>query len=219
MTAQFSILTVCTGNVHRSPLAEALLRTWVGWYLPAPLSGQVTVSSAGTHAAVGMHMGNRARALAQGLGADGSDHRATQITDDMLARADLVLAASSRHRDEVIQRAPAALRKTFTIRQAGRLAAAVAPSSRPLVVRDLVRTVSRLADARGGPADVGEDDIVDPQGKDDAAYLRMVGEEIVPLAHLAAGLLGMSAADRDAYIAAAQDADGVRAQLAEATAR
>ncbi len=30
----FTVLVVCTGNLNRSALGAALLRTWVGWYLP-----------------------------------------------------------------------------------------------------------------------------------------------------------------------------------------
>lgn len=213
MVAEFSVLTVCTGNIHRSPLAAALLQTWAGWYLPAPLAGRVSVCSAGLAAVVGAPMSGRVQAIARTLGADGSAHTASQLTDGLVQAADLVLVASSRQRDAVLARVPSALRRTFTMREAGGIAAAWDPASRPLVVRDLERTVSELADRRGAAAGAGRD-VTDPQGQPDSAYARMVEEQVIPLAHLAHALFGMPEVDRDAYIAAAQDTDAVLATLA-----
>ena len=60
----FTVLVVCTGNLNRSALGGALLRTWAGWYLPAPLAARVRVASAGLAAPVGSHMRSRTRAIA-----------------------------------------------------------------------------------------------------------------------------------------------------------
>jgi protein-tyrosine phosphatase len=218
MAVSFSILTVCTGNIHRSPLAAELLRTWAGWYLPAPLSAHVVVRSAGLGAPVGAPMGQRAQRIARSLGADGSAHTATQITDGLIAASDLVLVATRRQRDEVLGRVPAALRRTFTRREAGRIAAARDAASRPLVVRDLARVVAELADHRGATAG-DADDVIDPQGRDDAAYVQMVAEEVAPLAHLAHALFGMPRPDRDAYLAAAADGETMLTRLAGAEPR
>src|SRR6478609_5948740 len=119
----FSILTVCTGNIHRSPLAAALLGTWAGWYLPPSLAPHVGVRSAGFAAPVGAPMGSHVQTVARALGADGSAHTASQITDGLIAGSNLVLVASRRQRDEVLARVPSALRMTFTMREAGRIAA------------------------------------------------------------------------------------------------
>ena len=59
----FSILTVCSGNICRSPLAEQLLRVGL-----TDLAG-VTVSSAGTIALVGEGMPAEAQALSVRYGA------------------------------------------------------------------------------------------------------------------------------------------------------
>lgn len=207
MTTQpaFTILTVCTGNIHRSPLAAVLLQTWAQWYLPAPASAEVRVRSAGFAAPVGAPMGRRVQLIARALGADGSTHAATRLTDELLVDADLVLTASRRQRDEVLSRVPAALRRTFTIREAGRIAGALDDARRPGSVRDMADVVGLLADRRGVVADPDVDDILDPQGLDDAAYRQMAQEEIAALATLAHVLLGMPRGDVDAYLAAAED--------------
>ena len=217
--AEFSILTVCTGNIHRSPLAAVLLETWSGWYLPAALSSSVRVRSAGFAAPVGAPMGSHVQVVARALGADGSAHAASQITDDLIAGSNLVLVASRRQRDEVLARVPSALRMTFTMREAGRIAAGLADRERPEVARDLVATIARMADHRGDHNDAAADDVIDPQGRDLPAYAQMTREEVVPLAHLAAALFGMPQADVGAYIAAAQDEAALLAALGDAERR
>ena len=122
MPKEFVILCVCAGNIHRSALAEALLETWAGWYLPPDTSAPVRVDSAGLIAEQGVPMGHRARAIASALGAEDRSRTATHLTDALIASADVVLTATRRQADEVVQRVPSALRTTFTIREAGRAA-------------------------------------------------------------------------------------------------
>jgi protein-tyrosine phosphatase len=206
MAADFSILTVCTGNIHRSPLAAVLLDTWSGWYLPAPVAEHVHVRSAGFAPPAGAPMGAEVLAVARTLGADGSRHVASRITDELIAASDLVLVASRRQRDEVLARVPSALRVTFTMREAGRIAAGLETPSRRGTVADLVNTVAVMADHRGDHADATGEDVTDPQGRELAAYAQMTREEVVPLANLAAVLFGMPDADVRAYAAAVEDA-------------
>jgi protein-tyrosine phosphatase len=200
----FRVVTLCTGNIHRSALAAALLGQWARWYLPTDLAGAVSVTSAGFAAPVGAPMGDRVLAVVRALGADGSSHRAAQVEDRLLSDADLVLVASRRHLDKVLSRVPSAVRKTFTIREAGRIADGLHAAA-PTTVNDLRRAVAQLADLRAGAADGAEDDIIDPQGLGQEAYLQMVKEEVVPLARLAALLFGMPRGDLAAYLAAADD--------------
>jgi len=203
--AEFSILTVCTGNIHRSPLAAALLGTWAEWYLPPAVADTVRVGSAGLAAPVGSPMGARVQRIAAALGADGSAHLASQITDQRIAESGLVLVATRRQRDEVLGRVPAALRKTFTIREAGRIASRLTPPTGPRTGSDLAAIVAKLADQRATPAAPDDDDVLDPQGLGDEAYAQMAGEEIAPLVHLATVLFGMPPGDERAYLAAAED--------------
>jgi protein-tyrosine phosphatase len=216
MAAEFLILTVCTGNIHRSPLAAALLQTWSGWYLPAAVSQEVGVRSAGFAAPIGAPMGSHVQIVAAMLGADGSAHAATQMTDALIADSGLVLVASRRQRDEVLARVPSALRVSFTMREAGRIAAGLTDAAPPHTLRALVDAVALLADHRGDHADPAADDVVDPQGRDLDAYAQMTREEVVALAHLARILFGMPDADVRAYISAAEDEAALLAALGEA---
>lgn len=211
MNETFTVLTVCTGNVHRSALAADLLATWARWYLPAELAASVVVGSAGTGAPVGEPMGGTTRRIAAALGADDRAHRARALTDRLVTDADLVLAASRAHRDEIIRRVPRAMRRTFTIREAGRIVAGSAPLQ-PHTVQDLVGTVSRMAMLRADAAAplAADDDVVDPHRRDIAVMDDMVREEVPPLADLAVALWGMPRADADAYARAAATPESLR---------
>jgi protein-tyrosine phosphatase len=94
MTADFSVLIVCTGNVHRSALADELMATWANWYLPVAVAGRVKISSAGTHAPVGTPMGATVRRIADELGAENRQHRAAALTAELIEGADLILTAA-----------------------------------------------------------------------------------------------------------------------------
>ncbi len=199
----FTVLVVCTGNVNRSALGAVLLERWAEWYLPEPLAENVRVTSAGLGAPVGARMGRRARVIADALGAESSLHRAAQISEDAIRRADLVLVASAQQREDVLGQVPAALHSTFTIREAGRIVAAMPESVAPESVETLRARVEAMAQGRGS-GERGEDDIVDPQGKDDEAYRLMVRQEVPALARLANMLFGMPPAEVRAYDAAAE---------------
>lgn len=202
---EFTVLVVCRGNINRSALGAALLRTWATWYLPPDLAESVRVASAGLGAPVGAPMGPRALAIADALGADGSRHRAVQITEQLVRGADLVLVSSGRQRDHVLGLVPGALRSTFTMREAGRILGGMPawPAPPPGSVDELRARVLEVADRRSPAPAPGEDDIIDPQGKDEAAYRLMVQQELPALTRIAGGLFGMPAAEIAAYDAVA----------------
>ena len=87
-----NILTVCVGNICRSPVAEALLRD--------SLPGR-KVWSAGLHAVVGHGADATARDIAEQHGLDLSSHRAQQVAGWMCAHADLVLVMEASHQQEL----------------------------------------------------------------------------------------------------------------------
>lgn len=98
------ILIVCTGNICRSPVAEALLKA----RLP-----DTTVESAGLSALVGQGADPAARLLAEREGLSLSEHKARQITQEMIQQADLILVMSEGQRQAVAQLVPAATGKTL----------------------------------------------------------------------------------------------------------
>ncbi|MFC9917103.1 arsenate reductase/protein-tyrosine-phosphatase family protein [Agromyces binzhouensis] len=196
---EFRVLVVCTGNINRSALAAALLRTWADWYLSPEVAAHVVVTSAGLAAPAGRPMRSRTREIAERLGADGQSHRAAQIDERALRRADLVLVADVAHRDGVLAIVPSRLRSTFTIREAGGIAARFGPSRAPTSIDELRARIAAFSRRRElGAADDG--DITDPQGRDDEAYRDMAREEVPPLTAIAASLFGMPKAEVDAVL-------------------
>lgn len=165
----FQILTVCTGNICRSPLAEQLLRARLGEL------GAV-VSSAGTRGLASWQMTPEARHLAVHLGvpaADADAHRSRFLTEQHLDAPDLILTMTREHRRTVAELAPSRLRSTFTIREFARVAAVVPESEVVAAANEggadaaarLRSAVSALAGARGlsiPPSDPLDDDVVDP---------------------------------------------------------
>jgi protein-tyrosine-phosphatase len=98
------VLFVCTGNICRSPLAEALLRREVG----ARGLEHVTVSSAGTGAWDGAPASEGAYLVGLEHELDLSAHRARLLTRDMVRDADLIFTMSRHHRARVQELDPEA---------------------------------------------------------------------------------------------------------------
>ena len=198
---EFHILTVCTGNVHRSAFGAEMLRTWASWYLPARLARDVIVRSSGTRAAVGSPMDARLLTLLKTLGGDGQSHRASLLGELDITAADLVLTATRQHRDAVLSLVPSALRRTFTIREAGRVSALLTPHPEP-PCDSLENFAGALAHRRHQAASVlsADDDIVDPEGRGDDAFMMMVREELPSLIAIAVAAFGMPRPDAQAYL-------------------
>ena len=110
------ILVLCAGNIGRSPLAEALIRSRLAQGLG--VSEQqleqrgVTVVSAGTDAPEGHPASRRGIAFAASRGLDLSDHVATQLTAEAVAEADLIYCMDRRQMDAVARLEPTAAGRT-----------------------------------------------------------------------------------------------------------
>ncbi|MFE9655045.1 low molecular weight phosphatase family protein [Micromonospora sp. NPDC006431] len=164
------VLFVCHANLCRSPMAEFLARRLLR-DLP------VTVTSAGTDAVDGGTMHPYAGAVAAGTGVDPATFRTRRLRPEHLTRATLVLTATRRQRSVCTALAPAALHRTFTLRQFARLAAAAeAPAA--VSGSPLRAAVAAAARARGRlqPATLDADDLGDPIGGSPADFRRCAEE-------------------------------------------
>ncbi|WP_418275828.1 low molecular weight protein-tyrosine-phosphatase [Isoptericola jiangsuensis] len=96
MSTPYRVMTVCTGNICRSPMAEIVLRDR---FEAAGLGDQVVVDSTGvSDEEHGNPVDDRAvRVLADHGYPTGEGHRARQVTPSELAARDLVLAMTSQH--------------------------------------------------------------------------------------------------------------------------
>lgn len=101
--SRFRVCFVCTGNICRSPIAEAVFRARLE---EAGLSESVRTDSAGTG---GWHVGDPAdpRTTAVLAGADYVlEHAARQFEEDWFDDVDLVIALDEGHRRELRKLAP-----------------------------------------------------------------------------------------------------------------
>lgn len=179
------VLTVCTGNVARSPLAELLLR--------ARTAGTgIRVHSAGTRALVDYGMPIEAGALAVANGAPAAEaqaHRARLLTEGMLQGPHLILAMAREHRRAVVELSPRRLRSTFTLREFARLSAgasdadiAEAIGDEPDPAERARRALAYVSSRRSSvdpPIDPHDDDVVDPFRRSERTYA-LAGSQIVP---------------------------------------
>ena len=105
------VLTVCTGNICRSPAAAVLLSGYLG---PA-----VSVGSAGTRAVVGAPIDPPMLVALEGqagwASGMGDNHRAVQLTPTLVEGADLVVGLTRAHRDAAVVAFPLAMTYAVTL--------------------------------------------------------------------------------------------------------
>jgi protein-tyrosine phosphatase len=191
--APVRILTVCTGNICRSPVAERLLQAGLNQAVP----GGFEVRSAGTRAMVGDPIQPISADIIRTFGGDPEQFAARQLTPKILRGVDLVLTMTSGHRGEVLQLDASLLKRTFTIREFARMldvldqraeAEGMAPEDLydggdPLAANHAFwrGLPARAAAVRhlSLPADSAENDIIDPYRRAPEVY-RQMEDELAP---------------------------------------
>lgn len=153
------------------------------------------VSSAGTIAHAGEPATREAIAVASEHGVDVSSHTARPLTREDLAGADLVLAVSTEHRDEVARLDPRAATKTFTVKELVRLLEDLPSPERGggrewLAARIAEAHAHRRAGFDGNPDD---EDIADPLGHPLGTYRAVAWELASWSERLVRGLFGVPA--------------------------
>lgn len=156
-----TVLFVCTANICRSPYAAAALRA----QLAAPEN--FNIISAGARSEwleiVGEPACSQMPVPAGVVSADG--HSATQLTVDMVRDADIIITFEAAHRAAVIALLPRAQLKTYTARQARRLADAVCADQWPDAAPEPSGNALRDLSAARSWAPFAEDqDVTDPHG-------------------------------------------------------
>ncbi len=158
---------VCTGNICRSPAMHYLAaREW---------SEAAAVTSAGVAAEIGMDATSQMRRAAAAYDLTFPRHRPTQLTADLVERADLVLVATESHARWIAGESGALPPHVFGLKQAAELAQrADAPAGATGAERLRGAAAALRAQNDHRPAPLRSLD--DPWARDQATYDRVMGE-------------------------------------------
>ncbi|WP_448073291.1 arsenate reductase/protein-tyrosine-phosphatase family protein [Georgenia yuyongxinii] len=175
----FTILTVCTGNVCRSPAVERLFRAAFGE------RRGITVVSGGTGALVGQPIHEPMAELLRELEVDIARFAARPVTETMVRDADLLLPLTREHRSAVVNLWPGAVRRTFTLRELARLAAQVGRdeletrAGLAATPADRLHALLPLAAAHRAQVPAALDDVIDPYMREASVYRESL-DQILP---------------------------------------
>jgi protein-tyrosine phosphatase len=166
MLSSSEVLVLCTANVCRSPMAQALLTDRL-----AALGQAVTVRSGGM---LGDGEPPRPEAIAAmaSYGLDITAHRSRRVTTDDLEQADLTLAMARENLRYAVVTAPAIWPRAFTISELVRRGQAIGPR---LPGESLADWLARAHAGRQRAALLGDspdDDVADPTGGPQRGYAK-----------------------------------------------
>ncbi|WP_062071282.1 arsenate reductase/protein-tyrosine-phosphatase family protein [Demequina sediminicola] len=139
----FKILTVCTGNICRSPAAAMLLRSYLG--------EAALVASAGLQAVPGGTIPAEMLAHLDAAGWDGRAHTAFQINEGAIKEADLVVTMTVQQRTDVLRLVPAAMKRTVVLDELRQAADARLPLAGEVLEERLRSVTSAVAVWRATP--------------------------------------------------------------------
>jgi len=178
------VLAVCTGNICRSPLAEAFFAARSDL-----VPGGLSVRSAGTWANDGMPATRESRLAGRERGVDLEGHRSSRLTSAAIREADLILGMTAEHVEGILALDPSAAARTFTLKE-------LAAILRGLPGTGDVRARLAEADRHRDPALV--DDVADPLGLGMEIYRHIALEVDVAVDEILAGLGAGTGAARTA---------------------
>jgi protein-tyrosine phosphatase len=153
----FTILTVCIGNICRSPTAERLL---VREFADQVAAGAVAVGSAGVNAMVGRGVQPRAATELERLGGSAEGFAARLLEREHMEAADLILTATTDVRAQALGVSPRAMRRTFTMVEFAELCRVLPDEPGEGVVEFVARAAGRRSLVAGLDLD-----IADPYGR------------------------------------------------------
>ncbi|MGQ9475989.1 MAG: arsenate reductase/protein-tyrosine-phosphatase family protein [Actinomycetota bacterium] len=197
------ILFVCTGNICRSPMAEALFRRRLE--RDYPHLRFVRTASAGTSAIEGNPPSAPAVQALDLWGVDLGEHRASVLTNRLLREADLVLAMAREHLLAVERLDPYVMQKTTTLRYLAGHADEVLAHLGKETVRDegeaaerLGKVLETLRRSPSGPhylADMqsSTSDIIDPIGSSLQVYIGVAEDLDLALEKAMRAIFGLPA--------------------------
>lgn len=157
-------MTVCTGNICRSPAAQFALQHYLG--------DAMTTSSSGTHALAGYSVPEQMRFQMAAEGLSASDHVAQQYTTGMANGPDIIIAMTAAHRRWLVSESPSVLKKTFLLMEL----AAAAKAGAPLLGETPAERAAQIGEAiiafRPELAGIDFADVPDPYGGSDEDYAK-----------------------------------------------
>lgn len=178
------VLMVCTGNICRSPMAEALLRARL-----AERGVDARVASAGTLAWGGPATNSAVIAVGE-LGGELAGHLSRQITTELVDASDLVLGMTRDHVWRATTLAADAAPRAFLVGELARLGGLVGARTGDEPVRAWAARVAR--ERPDGPIGRMRDEVADPVGEPLSVYrataarldhdLCLIAELLVPVA-------------------------------------
>lgn len=192
MTPPFTVLSVCMGNVCRSPMSERLLVARLREHVGDRVDDFVLSHSCGLggwHAGEGMTAATVTELRERG----GSDEgfRSRQITRDMVEISDLILTATDDQIAYIGNTHPEAIPRTFLVRHFGALLpyldAGALPPFEPTPEAVQKRGVAIVAAADAVREKAPESELDDPWGLDSETYRRIgdeLDETLIPFARL-----------------------------------
>lgn len=169
---EFRILTVCTANICRSPAFATLLHGGTSDH-PGLGSERVFTSSVGLMAADGRATDPAMIGAMSRVGVHLPDSPSRRASEAKFDEADLILAATRRHRSAIVRGDVTLRDRTFTYREFARFCAAATPrGEREDAVECLARLVAFAVEQRGQlqPRRAEDDDVQDPFGRSRLVY-------------------------------------------------